>query len=436
MKGKMSLSNLSLKRRIVIAISLISLIPLIVLLYYFYGYKVTLIASSILSLIIILGWLVVFDVFSSIIKIYARSKNTLEIIGEETPVVPDEVQSLETIITLLSDKVKTGFEQLQDFTKMTGELNKEVSRKVLILSTILQANDLFSKEAPAEEVIKFLSYHLTQLLGVDFCFCNLKEDVLGDTKVISSVGIDPAKVKDFIQKRDKDFIRMKKMVLLDINNKTSGFISWTKDLGVNNLAIMPIISKGKAIGMIGIGSKDINFSFGKDDLDVLNLFAQNVTLIWEHERLSSKIEELEILDYLTGLYNEKMISKRLSEEIKRSSIYQRPCGFIALKIADYEDYQKKLGQIEAEKMLKSIAKTFKAVLRPLDVAGRIGPNVLGAVLIESNKRECQDLRDNLKKELKELCFDKVRLAFSIAESPLNGDTAQEVISFAEQNYEE
>ena len=436
MKVGMSLLNLSLKRRIAIAISLISLIPLIVLLNYFYGYKITILASTILSLIILLGWLVVFDVFSSIMKIYARSKSTLEIIGEGTPAVPDEVQNLETIITLLSDKVKTGFEQLQDFTKMTGELNKEVSRKVLILSTILQANDLFSKEAPAEEVIKFLSYHLTQLLEVDFCFCNLKEDILGDTKVISSVGIDSSKVKDFIQKRDKEFIRMKKMVLLDINNKASGFTNWAKDLGVNNLVIVPIIFKGKAVGMIGIGSKELNFSFGKDDLDVLNLFAQNVTLIWEHERLSSKIEELEILDYLTGLYNEKMISKKLSEEIKRAGVYQRPCGFIALKILDYEENQKKFGQIESEKMLKSIAKAFKAILRPLDIAGRIGPNVLGAVLIESNKRECQDLRDKLRKELKELCSDKVRLTFSVAESPMNGDTAQEVISFAEQNYEE
>jgi hypothetical protein len=36
----------------------------------------------------------------------------------------------------------------------------------LTLSTILQANDLFSQETPAEEVVKFLSYHLQQLLFI------------------------------------------------------------------------------------------------------------------------------------------------------------------------------------------------------------------------------------------------------------------------------
>jgi len=436
MKGGSSVSNLSLKRRITIAISLISLIPLIVLVYHFSGYTITPAATIILSAIIVLGWFVVFEVFSSIIKIYARSKDALVTIGEETPAVPDEVQSLETIITLLSDKVKTGFEQLQDFTKMTGELNKEVSRKVLILSTILQANDLFSKEAPAEEVIKFLSYHLTQLLNVDLCFCNLREDLLGDMKVISSAGIDSLKLKSFIQKREKEFIRIRKIALVDANNRPSGFVNWAKDLEMGNLAVIPIISKGKIIGMVGVGSKDPNFSFSKDDLDVLNLFAQNVTLIWEHERLSSKIEELEILDYLTGLYNERMIFKRLSEEIRRAQVYQRPCSFIVLKIVDYEEYQKKFGQIEAEKIIKSIAKTFKSTLRPIDVAGRIGPNVLGAVLIESNKRESKDLCDNLKKDLKELCADKVRIAFAVAESPINGNAAQDIISFAQQNYKE
>jgi len=56
--------------------------------------------------------------------------------GEETPTIPDEVESLEKMIGVLSDKVKSGFEQLRDFTRMTEDLNKEVSRTVLILSTI------------------------------------------------------------------------------------------------------------------------------------------------------------------------------------------------------------------------------------------------------------------------------------------------------------
>ncbi len=435
MKRKFSMSNLSIKRRIWVAISLVTLIPVIIFLYHTYGYLISGWAALVLALVVFLGWWIVFEVFSSIVRVYSRSRAALQNIGEDTPSIPDEVQSLETVISLLSDKVKSGFEQLKDFTKMTEELNKEVSRKVLILSTILQANDLFSKETPAEEVIKFLTNHLKGLLGVEICFCDLKEDLSSSLKTIAVIGTDYNNVGEFVGKREKEIIKMRRLVVVDKDNKPAHYTEWAKELNLKNLAAIPVLTKGQPIGIVVVGRDDEDFVFSKDDTDVLNLFSQNVTLIWEHERLSSKIDELEILDYLTGLYNERMVIKRLNEEIRRAMSYQRPCGFITVSLSNYEEYQKQHGTIEAERTLKRIAKGFKTNLRPIDIAGRIGPNKLGAILIESNRRQSKETSEKLKEILKEIGGPDVKLSFGVAESPLNGTDAQELIMFAENHSE-
>ncbi|MDD3296353.1 MAG: diguanylate cyclase [Candidatus Omnitrophica bacterium] len=430
---KSSITNLSLKRRVWIAVALVSLMPLIVLAYHFYGFYISNWATLILAVVIVLGWGVIFDVFSSVVKIYTQSKNKLKDLGEEPPVIPNEVQSLEAVINLLSDKVRGGFEQLKDFTKQTEELNREVTKKVLILSAILQANDLFSREAPAEEVIKFLSNHLTKLLEGEIYFCSLRENSMGKIKTVASSGIDSAMIKKFVDLHDKDLSSLGKVVLVDKENQPKNYMEWAGLLGAKNLVACPVVSNGKAIGVVGVGNNKGDYIFSKDDLDVLNLFSQNVTLIWEHERLSSKIEELEILDYLTGLYNEKTILKRLDEEISRATLYQRPCGFIQVSIANYDDYQKEFGLIETEKMLKKMAKVFKKALRTVDISGRVSPAALGAVLIEKNKRQCQEVIGVLKKDLGQLCSPKMSLGFSIAESPVDGVNAGELVKFANNN---
>jgi diguanylate cyclase (GGDEF)-like protein len=433
MKTKTSLSRLNLKRKVYIAIALISLLPLIVLFYHFSGYYISSWTVLIVAVVIFLGWRVVFEIFASIVKIYARSRATLENIGEKAPDIPDEVQSLEKMIGLLSDKVKSGFEQLRDFTRMTEDLNKEVSRTVLILSTILQANDLFSKEAPAEAVIKLIINHLKHLVRAEMCFCSLEGKKGGSPQTIAQVGIDPLRMESFFKQFKEKAFRIKEMVVADRRNKPKDYLSWPQELAVKNIAIASIVAKGRVIGLIGIGNNEEEFSFSKDDLEILSLFSQNITLIWQHERLSEKIEELEIVDYLTGLYNENLISKRLDEEIKRSTIYQRPCGFIATKIVNYEDYLEKHGLIEAEKILKRMAKVFKGALRPIDIAGRIGPGILGAILIETNKRQAQEITNILKKNLLQLCGDEIKLKFSVAESPIHGVTARELMAFVRNN---
>ncbi len=431
MEVNFSATHISLRRRIWIAVSLVSVIPAVVILNYFFGYQVSTVASAILIFLIILGWWIIIEISTSIHKIHTRSRKTLETIGEAAPAVPDEVQSLEQIINLLSSKVKTGFEELREFGHKTEQLNREVSKKVLILSTILQANDLYSKDTPAEEVVQFLTYHLKNLLTMEIAFCVLQAHYSDDLRIVSTVGIEPERIEQIISNEKDNIPHIKKMIIIDKQNSAPRHRGWVQNLGVKNLIIFPVISKGIAIGLVGIGTSQPDFIFQKDDIDVLNLFSQNVTLIWEYERVSSKVEELEMFDDLTGLYNLKMVKKRLNEEIRRGVVYQRPCGFVTVKFKNYLDFQNESGAIEAEKVIKKIAKTIKTNIRPIDIGGRISSDTLAAILVEKNKRQSQEVSEIFKSNLEKVCSNKIKLDFCVAESPINGVTAEEILSFVQ-----
>jgi diguanylate cyclase (GGDEF)-like protein len=184
------------------------------------------------------------------------------------------------------------------------------------------------------------------------------------------------------------------------------------------------------MGVLGVGNNKDDFCFTSEFLDILNLFSLDIALICEHKRLSLKVDALEIYDYLTGLYNEKFMINRFEEEIRRATTYQRPCGFLLMEISNFDSYQKNFGLIEAEKLLKKIANIFKESLRQIDIIGRMGANKIGVILIERNKRECQRVADKLREELNYIFQDKVRFVFSVAENPIDGTTAQELIQCA------
>ena len=324
------------------------------------------------------------------------------------------------------------FDQLKDFTQKTEDLNKEVSQKVLILSVMLQANDLFYKNPNTEEIIKFFSHHLKRILNTELSFCVLKDTASGQSKLAECLGVESIKFGELIEKLNKDLFSITKMVIYDERDKE--FDCWRvliEEIRVKSMVLSPIILKGKTMGIIGVGSQKTKDAFDKEYLDVITLFSQNIAFIYENEKLSSRVHELEPFDPLTGLYNEKVIVKRLEAEVKRATMCRRPCSFVMLNITNYSDYQKQFGVIEAEQSLKNIAKILKGTLRSIDIAGRIGLSTIGIILMETNKRQAQELVSDLKANLTQKCGDKTVLDFFIAESPVNGVTAEELLLYAQ-----
>ncbi|OQX81325.1 MAG: hypothetical protein B6D56_02600 [Candidatus Omnitrophica bacterium 4484_70.1] len=430
MKGN-SLVKLGLKKRLWIAFSFATFFPLSLLLYYLINFKtLSWFAVGVTAFIIFLGWWFVFNVFSSILRIQNKSFKTLEYIKEgeryfKEIEIEDEVQKLDMVFNILSSKVKESVEELRKVSFKTEELNRAIAQKVNIFSTILQVHSLFSQGSSVQSILQFLIERLREILASKTVMLFLKKKNQGYNYFCCGIS---ASLVEEVLKRD-DFLsslKEEKYEVVDKNHPKEKFAFHKEILNIKNILIYSITSSQRNIGVIVVGNSLDDFAFSEEDFETIKLFAHQIGILWEHSLLSQKIEDMEIYDSLTGVYNEKFLLERLEEEIKRAAVYQRPCGFILFRIDNYFSLQNELGLVKIEKVLKRTVNEIKGNIRSIDIIGRIGEEKIGVILIEKNKRQSKEVASQLKEKLESLPDFNCKISFAVAESPLDGENASQL----------
>ena len=434
---KDSLSKINLKKRLWIAFSFATFSPLAILVYYLINFKtLSWLAILVIGFVIFVGWWFIFNAFSSILKIQNKSFKTLESIEEVQKLkeieIENEVERLDMVFNILSSKVKENVEELKKVSFKTEELNKAITQKVNIFSTILQAHMLFSQGISIQDILQFLVDRLKEIIDMKIiiAFFQKKTDIFD----YFSCGISPAKVDILLDKEDfKMILRERRKEIIDKIHSKEKFTFHKDILDLRNILIFPIRSSKDNVGVILVGNSRENFSFSSEDCEIVELFAHYMGILWEHNLLSEKIQDLEIYDSLTGVYNEKFLLERLEEEIKRAITYRRPCGFILFRIDNYYNFQKELGLVEAEKVFKKIVNEIKNNIRPIDIIGRVGEDKIGVILIEKNKRQSKGVASFLKEKISSLEENRLDISFAIAETPLDGETAFQLFKCAQMS---
>jgi len=427
------------RRMIRTIIALITALPLMAFLYlYNYNARYALPPEVILTsaVVIFIGWIVILDLLLlHMLKLHVRSQAALEKMQErgiiEEPHIKSGVESLEGVFTTLSARVKESFEELKGMSDKIESLNQELARKMSALLTIMQIHEIFASGRSEEDIFMFILTRLRQMIKLskiqlilenenktfDFSIAsqeNSKETPrdLSKAEISLLAGIDSIAVADSRQ-----------------NEKNIDFLK--NVLKTQNVFVIPLQLRDEIIGFLAGGNNTDDFAFSGEDTELINIFSKNIVLLWEHKKLSRAVEGLEIFDPLTGLYNKKHLHHRLEEEIRRASLYQRPCGLLLAEISNLAEVKEQYGVIEAEKLLKHSATVFKDTLRAVDIPARVQENQLAAILIERNKRQCQVTVTKVQ-EVLERSFqnEKCRLAFKFAvgETPIDGQSAQELFN--------
>jgi len=208
--------------------------------------------------------------------------------------------------------------------------------------------------------------------------------------------------------------------------------------GLKNTLGIPLYFSGRIAGLLGIGRMKYGKNYEKDDIEMLDIFAKQAIIAFENDLLIKKAEKLEVKDALTGLYNANFIRERLQEEIKRAIAYQRPCAYILLNIDGFHQFEQKSGPLVAESILKRISALIKNCVSDVDRVGRVGVDEFALILPEKNKRQVRELAESIRKTI-EFSFSeehdtakKLTVSGGISENPLDGITAEELISRAQE----
>ncbi len=457
MKGffkKMSLAPRGLRYKLVMAFSLMSIIPILACAYIIFsqnfpvlGDLVSVSIVVIISLIVaVLGLILARGMVDPVIDmaIEARMIASGEFGREISVSTDDEVGILGESINSMTQKIRLNLDELKSFSQRTKELNIEIHKKVLALSSLLQIGDLISTgSAKLDSILELSVQKVAMILDGGFCvFYMIPKEESNEFLPKAYSNIQEEGLLSIVVKRGEGLLGRlmdeKKLFVADNTTKTTKEVEEFKaSNNIKSMVVIPIYSGRKNFGLLVVGNKQDDYRYKVDDTDLIKIFAKQITIAVENDIWVKKSEELSIKDDLTDLYSKGYVLSRLDEEIRRAIFYQRPCSFILLSIDNFKSLRETKGELIAEDVIRKVAKLIKDNTTPVGKAARISGKEFGMLLPEKNKREAAYIAESIRKQIETTNFSregslKITVSGGVSENPIDGSTQEELFKKASE----
>jgi diguanylate cyclase (GGDEF)-like protein len=431
---KLSIASRSLRPQLIIAFCLMSIIPILALLNFVFP---SLLPKNYLAIIIfaivimsLLGFIVVKRIVDPIIEINSEVKVIAS--GELSHQInisrEDEIGELSHSLNQMTQRIKSNMDELKIYGERTKDINLQINRQVIALNGLLQISNLITKNAHLKDVYEVTISKLAQMANSSLAILIFKKDE--GFEVSAQYGLGEETVSCLMMASNSGLLfhlLAASKPFLKVDDTTQGGISeeFMKLLGARNLLVYPILMQGKPHGIIAIGNMLDKFKYSNDDVELMSIFAKQLSIAVENDFLTQKVRDLEVKDALTGLFNKRYITVRFEEEIMRAISLQEPCSFVAVVVNNMQEYRKAYGDAAADDVLVRVAALLKSSIREIDRAARLDEGVFGIVLPQKNKRQAEHVAEQFKDKLR-AAFQgadmkkKVQFGFSIVENPIDG----------------
>ena len=354
----------------------------------------------------------------------------------------DEIGNLGQSINTMTHRIKTNLDELKSYSQRMRDINVDIHKKVLALSGLLQIGGIISERSlKLDSLLEMAVAKAAMVFDAGSGALYMPKGEGGDytAKVVFNEGdedLDGIVIKRSGRGVLERAMEEQAIVKLDkVARMTKDLEAFKAAYNLVNVLIIPVCSGRRNFGLLLVSNRLDNFEFKEDDIDIIKVFAKQITIAIESDILSKKTEELSVTDDLTGLYNKNFIMARLEEEIKRAIFYQRPCSLIVFNVDDFKAFVAKHGEIAGEEALKRMSKVIKDNMDPAGKAARTGPNEFAMLLPEKNKKEAAYIAEEVRNKIGAtnlLREGKVNLTVSggVSENPIDGSTADELFKKA------
>lgn len=453
LRESLSLKRKSLRYKLVIAFSLVSIIPLLVIAYFVTNYVFDnpsdiFHASAVVFFtlwLVLSGYLMLREIINPIMEIAVETKVIADGDYDSKVLVSsdDELGDIVQAVNTMRGKMRNYVGELQEYSKRTASLNVRIHKKVLTLTSLMKLGEMISSGAHFDEVTDFTAQKLASEMNDGFSAIFIKED------------FSRYKLKAFVDNSGRDFsihevenhlneiealiLKEEDALVVDADPLRKPYQQELRQkFNRMNAVFFPMKIKGNIVGLLILGNFAEDFKFTPEDVEVVRAFESEFILGYQNTLTAEKIQSLEIVDRLTGLYSYNYLKERLEDEINRAIFYQRPCSFIIIDVDNFEDYSIRLGEEICGKILRRVAKLLSEFRPPVGKVARFGPNEFAMLLPEMNKRESIDLAESIRLKIESLEMPeveniKITVSIGVGENPIDGSNGEEIISKAKEN---
>lgn len=450
-----SLLPRGLREKLMVAFSLMSIVPLLVLGYIVTNYVFPRLETFWdISLVVVLAVVIAFlgmavarSLVLPVIKLATQAQAIAQgNLDREVEVGgPDEVGSLGVALNQITQRVRDNMSQLNVYGEQTKQLNLDINRRILTLSHLLQVSSLIGQSAKIEEVTTFILEKLTQIEEAELnCLLEFNAEE-GNFTVRGCVGVDGTQAQALLGERFSSpwlgkVLQEGRVVVVDHERKPDHDARELLEsrFGMANAVLQPVVSMRRGIAVLLSANRKPGFVFKEECLDLLKVFGKQMAIAVENDLLNKRAEELKVIDELTGLYNASYMKSRLEEELRRAMRYHRPCSLILLNVDEFQQLQDLYGVLAGEGVLHQLAELLKGQVSEVDRIGRMDQDEFALILPERNKREAIELAESIRRAIEACRFTNgpqplsrnITVCAGISENPLDGSTGDELFGKA------
>lgn len=129
----------------------------------------------------------------------------------------------------------------------------------------------------------------------------------------------------------------------------------------------------------------------------------------ELRELASKLKARTIEDSQTGLHNTGYFEHRLNEEVFKIERHGGVLAFMRLRVANYSDLVKALGEREAASIVQGVGQILKEHLRISDVPTMIDRHEYAILLLETDRQQSVMFAGRLRRIFKDFAREEILL---------------------------
>lgn len=282
--------------------------------------------------------------------------------------------------------------------KSRNEKNKQVLKNdrlkkfneiTLDLSNVIKD---FSLEASDSKILNEIGDIIHKKLGYSHILISLFDFENGRINRVAQKGIEK-KVFERIQKQEVPISSITKFIDEKYRYRETYFIpradridkeylyqlrdnidinSFEEDINIwepNDLLLVALRNgKNELIGYISVDGPENNLRPSKEELNILSVFGQMVSLTLEHSQKFYEIKNIAERDGLTGLYNHS----KLFVDLEAFDMQKENICVAFFDLDNFKQINDSLGHFAGDKILKKVAEVFQIHIRESDLAYRYG----------------------------------------------------------------
>ncbi|MBN2432528.1 MAG: sensor domain-containing diguanylate cyclase [Acidobacteria bacterium] len=168
-----------------------------------------------------------------------------------------------------------------------------------------------------------------------------------------------------------------------VDHRMAALSGWVRDTlrTFQARVLVPIVFRENWIALLILGAPPAAVAFSRDDLNCLEVLAQQASAMMENARLY----DLATHDQLTGLPRRRFLLEQLAAELERSRRTARTFAVCLLDLDDFKQVNDQHGHLAGDQALRGVAGVLRDSLRQIDGAARFGGEEFAVLLRETDE---------------------------------------------------